>query len=373
MNSQYDAVIPTINPEAGFTRVLNLRESLLKARLPLQEELGALHLLVTEHIPQEPLRSDHRAILEGELYSLDRPYDPRIHRTFEGKLSAMKDRFANMIPAARYLAKKVLLADLCRADTEVDLQPDPRGRLRQLGRRKIGDKPWEVVMGSSQTILTLSQDNESLSQDDRICFPKCFFGLTTGLQEVYDKLSVTYDRLSQEVKTIDDLVRVEAFLDLAGTRLIHPFCDGNGRTFTQHTLLSLAKRGIEVDSYDTVRRMTHGLSKISEMYLAATLGKNRVPFHIGEEEYSELYFSHRYRVEYMERLKAAALGAIERGVNDPTRWIGHAAWQIKSALIIGGFISGTPREVSRIYKETVAMEKVPPGLRERALILIDED
>jgi hypothetical protein len=266
-------LILTSKKREGWRHYLAEIESFLRSPAATSDELKRIHLVMNHHAQAQV----HGAIEEAlymDLYSLDRP-DGLIKSEQFDRIRAKHALHIATVPEPALLSMlRFEFARFCSADAQVDLQVSFAGDLRRIGRRRIGVGEWHDVYASHTNFY----GGPDLSVTP---FPKTFFGVSVGLDALYASLGAKHDalRLDAQSGTLDDRLLVESHLQLIGTRVLHPFWDGNGRTFGGHLLLTLEREGIECrDSNVIDEPLMSTLNSMTEHYLEHTLERSGLEF-----------------------------------------------------------------------------------------------
>lgn len=191
-------------------------------------------------------------------------------------------------------------------------------------------------------------------------------GLSTGLREVYAALCDTHDERMRNAQTLDDQIKAEAFFQIVGTRAVHPFFDGNGRTFLTHLALTLGRFGHPVSDYQTLSRLARGLTTITNQLLERILDDTHVGF-LSELDSMMLNIKLPKRQGHMAKLRAGLDHAIHTNAYD--MYTNAAWWQIKRVLLREGAVQPTDYEKGLFEAEELYFRDYPDA-EQRGLVLI---
>ncbi len=368
----YD-IISSANKEEGWKRYLAELDTLKSLKMPTTDELRFLHKTI---ISQSDLLEIEGAIkdeLINALYILDRkdayekqkemelkmPYSMRLRR----RLNYYED------PQAAFQ----ILQSLCENDTIICLDPKLRGEIRSYGTRRINDAEIETVFASHQTIYAENDERENMMRTGIVQSPQAYYGLSIGLDQVYQALCNKYDTIISEQQNLDGILFAEAFLQVAGTRIVHPFWDGNGRTFGVHLAKTLDTNGIKMREYDLQLQFFPAMTTIVDMFLrdhflpSAGLGL------IEGEYHTAISIDFSFRNRYMTQLRTAIDSLISDGINLEGKFfdvISNQAWQIKRVLIEQGLLKAGLQEEKRLRFENEKLSELPEEERVGKVIFI---
>jgi hypothetical protein len=332
-------LISSEHKEVGWQRYLGSRQTLLDSSLSTSQRLLRIHRTLTEE-EVLPLVKEELEVLKSDLYILDRLTDGKIEDRLSLKEEELEktigDRINNdgLHPSIGLLQfyREALKCrtSLYAENAEINLDMQISGGLRSLGTRTIDDFTERVFGSHTYNCSSPGFD------------PITYFGLTAGLDEVYEALCTKYDELMQENKDadLDVMLMGEAFLNLLGSRVVHPFWDANKRTFATHVASTLESRGVEISEYSQIVSMTDSLNNIGNEFLMEVLKNGRV--HIPENNgYYELRIDPLRRADYMGKLRAEIERAISQGIDvdgDYYKFYLRAAREIKDALTQFGLL-----------------------------------
>lgn len=336
-------LIPSTGKREGWQRFLDARDRFVQQPVPTRHELLQLHELVTPPARFSDMSERGKMEFIGELTFADRPDGDEKFRRAQQELQensppegATLDQF--------YTHVYNVLMELCLRDTRVEPQESFNGVLRQLGVRSIHGQLPHAVYHSHMCVY-----GDGSGQGDII-----YRGLSVELREVYAQLCNTYDTLMNRATTLDEKLAAEAFFQTVGTRPVHPFFDGNGRTFLTHLALTLTRAGFPCSDYDKLLQVSLGLTTITSNFLERLVNDVGIGFMTDPESMLMQIVPERRR-EYMKRLRAGLDEAINF-VRDPncrySMYFASAAWQIKRMLIYDGAVQPQDHE-----KEYIGIER----------------
>jgi hypothetical protein len=353
-------IIPSYGKEEGWKRYVSSLDSLLVARRPASEELKELHRLMTGHLP---VPSAAQLPHKTQLYILDREDGEEkqkiLNERAKPQFEALEgtDDFSEIHDYLMEITN--IYEELCKEDTEIDYKPELIGSLRAYGTRRIkGGEPGTVFASHMCTFDGAGAFGAALAGLP----PPAYYGLSTGLDMVYTALCDKYDQMAQEAGTdFQKALLAESFLQVWGTRVLHPFWDANGRAFAAHLGLTLERHGIEVREWGVARCITADLTALNDDFLHHVLGNAGLGL-INMLDHYKIQLDHALRQEYMGRLKKELEQGIETGLDPQSsywQYIRTAAWIIKKGLHRNGAIRAemlTTKEKAALEKDDALME-----------------
>ena len=255
--------------------------------------------------------------MKQSLVTLDRPDTDRV---FEDFLKiAEKDGEEHPKDSLREHHKRVrhsLTEELLKT-TKITLRPQLKGGLRTFGDRSIQGYPEERnVPASHMLIMASDAEMMMLGMGVDVIYPTAYYGLSVGLPEVYAHLCDTYDAMKPASRALPDLLLREAFFQVLGTRLLHPFWDGNGRAFTGHLAAVLTKENIPF-KLDKLQQASNMLGYVSDSVVELTLKQAKLSLVSDMSEHGPLHLlmlNPFVREDYMTKLRQGITSAIELGV-----------------------------------------------------------
>jgi hypothetical protein len=318
--------------EESFKIYISNLEDLLKKPEPTGAELKKLHNIVTSNLqPSYPFGK----VDLYNMYILDRPDGEEKYLEF-----IEKNSYKGLTPF-EYLEE---YKKICEVDTEVDFNPQIKGEIRILGRRKIKGFPEHNVYRTA--VKTYPTELEIMVKTK----PTAYYMPTPGLDILYNSVCERYDQINKELKraNFDKRLLADSFLQLYGCGVVHPFFDANGRTFGCHLALSLERKGVEIREWGIVAKISERLTSVSEPFLLKVLEDVNLSF-ISGPEHLALNLDYYFRKNYMEKLNLSIQRGLARGVNE--NYVKEATWAIKSVLIEEGVIRGSDEELKQIEED----------------------
>ncbi|MBI2041166.1 MAG: hypothetical protein HYT16_03610 [DPANN group archaeon] len=307
-------IIPSWGKEQGWHSYISSLQDLLAVQQPAASELKRLHILMAGHYASFSLPDSWKEGMETHLYTLDRP---------DGAKEEL--RAANITDLAE---RKRFLRRMCEKDTKINLDVQPVGNLRSYGTRRINGV--EELVFASHTCAFESNTSALFDRDDT----ELYLGLSADLDKVYETLCLKYDNLRREAKTFDGALQAELFLQLWGARVLHPFWDGNGRTFGAHLALMLERQGIQVRDFQDQQGLVRALTSPSDDFLKSVLNNAGLRL-LSVQAVENINVSPSARQNYMKLLRTELERGISAGLNaadEYTRQIKRAAYLVKKEL-----------------------------------------
>jgi hypothetical protein len=370
-------IIPSTGRYEGWQNYLTARSSgfapatadALKEIHQLQS--GSITLALDESLEKSLMR---------ELYTLDRPDGYMKQKlaevTFLGGNSITK--ILNIYgPNGIGDYIRYVLTVMCEQNTEVQYNPVIVGDIRCLGTRKInGYDPELVYLGHACTFGEgVREQFETAAGTPTLINPEAYYGLTLNLHELYTALCVQYDRLMDQAQGIDDVLMAEAFLGFVGTRILHPFADGNGRTFGSHLANTLTNQGIPTTEYDELMKFVPGLTSVTNTFICDYFLPGLKMGLIHGMGHDAIKLNHAFRQKYMKRLRAGIAQLIRQATSPDSGsflFIENSAWQIKRILIRDGHITATEGEKKRLAFEAEQHSDTPEEDRDAIAIILND-
>ncbi|MBI4095553.1 MAG: hypothetical protein HY438_01695 [DPANN group archaeon] len=317
-------------------------------------------LLTTPHATAEELASLHTAMAGHYAFALPQSFKDEAETclfTQDRADGAEKEQLLNKTAGAKSLKeRRRVLRELCEKDTSINYDVQPVGSLRSYGTRRTNGIEEKVF--ASHTCMFTSNASELFGMGA----PEIYLGLSAGLDKVYKSLCTKYENLRNTAKTFDDVLAAEMFLQLWGARIIHPFWDGNGRTFGAHLALTLERQGIKIRKFQDMQGLVESLASLSDTFLNNVI--NDANLHLlSPQEVETLNVNHSARKQYMGALRTAMENGINAGVDTDGKYsaqIRKAAYLVKKYLFKQGFIGED--KLSAVEKTIAGKEKMIQGL-----------
>jgi fido (protein-threonine AMPylation protein) len=285
-------LVPSEGKEQAWETYQQERPRLLRERIPTAELLPALHEIATRHYGALSFSPDALNDLELQLLSLDRPDGRAFFAQVETRALARGED--DLERAIREGASE---------NTSISLNPKVSGALRRLGTRRIEGYPEEEVYAAHTQVF-----------GNGLFVTGMYVGLSDGLGEVYGQLCAKHDELRARATNRRERLLGEAFLQLLGTRVLHPFWDGNGRSFGYHTALTLEREGASPGTYKELARLVRQLAPTNDAFLTNTLNEAGLRI-LHPSEFSRLQVDPEYRESYMGKLRTTLEQNIARGLD----------------------------------------------------------
>jgi hypothetical protein len=363
-------IVRSADKEVGWATYISQLDTLLANPQPASVELRHIHALMTSEAVADLTEDSIQNCFQAQLCTLDRPDGREKSAALKQIYDANTRRYKTMHPYDMFDELTQAYKAICTHETEIQLDVHVPGALRTLGQRRINNGEWHTVYFAH----TCAYDDEhpgSMAVEE--LFPKTYFGLSTNLEKVYGSFCTTYDALrSQAGDSLDEQLLAEAFFSTLGTRILHPFWDGNGRAFAGHALLALERAGIPAREKNPILDAMPALTLITEHFLEYVLATAGLDFIRGNETFS-MYFNHDYRADYMQRLNTKLNTLVQDACNPdtiPIDYYSNAAWQIKKALFNQQLLTPTNQDQRRLTIETNKCAAIPEEDRPKAVILI---
>ena len=339
-------MVPSAGKEVGWNAYLARLGDFLENPRGTNQLLRDIHSAVTQHYNRDTadIPDELRYELETDLYTLDR--EDGDDRFEEWKRSGIMDNFEGDMtenPAAWYAKARKQLREICEKSTDINLDLKIIGEVRQLGTRSIDGAPEESVFYGHTCFYEGFAEGMARAFGATQFPPTAYYGLSRGIDKAYEALCDKYDEVRGQAEDIDGVLMAESFLQLAGTRLLHPFWDGNGRTFAAHLALVLEESGIRVRDYGTAVGLTGKLSDINDSFSKQVLGDSGVSLKQQVEHY---YMSlvPNVRAEHMGSLQKGIEDVISQGISEDGKYFRYyqfAADAIKWQLLVSGLVEPT--------------------------------
>jgi len=229
-----------------------------------------------------------------------------------------KDKNANPLPKNRIYP-------------EVTFQPGNVGVIRTVGKRSNNLGKVETVYAPVVVVMENAIDaNYSLFHNGHLNpLPLSYYPPTVGLDHLFGHLTSTYEKMPDflDSQKRDPNYAKEAFLQLYGVA-IHPFSDGNGRTFAAQLALSMQKRGLNlsINAAQSLIKSNEFSSKRDSLdsltsELVNTLIGSAGLRHIWGPEHLRIQFDPTYRAYYMTALNRTIIRSMREfgTTKDPHR------------------------------------------------------
>jgi hypothetical protein len=361
-------IVSSQNKLEGWKTYAKEIDSFLSKPKPTSEELKITHHLLTSNAVTDMLLCKEDLI--ADLYTLDREDALQKAALLSDNFRKRSHEFNRIANPNEYFAElKRTYKKLCEEDTEIKFDVVIPGELRRLGHRKIKNSEWKTIYHAHTNVY--ENKNPDITDLEEM-MPKTYFGISTGLDKAYTNLCDKYDKLREQGKSLDERLLAEGFLQMIGTRVLHPFWDGNGRVFAGHISLMLEREGIQAKEKSLIDQTTYGLTQLTETFLEHTLESARLGFISGNQHFS-IHFDPKFRNTYMTQLYSTLMNNISNGLNESSKEIdfySNAAWLIKRVLIKNELVEPTILDSKRLRVEDYHLQPIPPEDRNKFLVVI---
>ena len=291
-------LIPNSSKEMQWQKLTSILDKKTPERRPVSIELKLLHRIFSIGAREHLIHEEQKELVRL-MHFVDRP----------------DLDFAGFVELRKKVGKHTCalftlpLTDFQHLLGNVDIQfrPSIRGHLRSYGKRKIHGH-WETVYASHT--FSIGADSESP-------LAPTYYGLSYQLDKSYESLCSKFDKLYVESSTFEQRLLSESFLQLVGTRILHPFWDGNGRTFIAHLTLMLEREGIRIREFEKIMDIAKALSPIQNKFLSKFIEHAGLKPISGENHF-KIHTDMDFRNEYMKKLGAAINAAIAEGLSPVT-------------------------------------------------------
>ena len=172
------------------------------------------------------------------------------------------------------------------------------------------------------------------------------------VEDMYADICTHYDQITSQ-KGLNLFFTGQSYLQILGT-MLHPFVDGNGRTFLAHLALGLHREGVNVKKYETFSKIQTILSAISSK-LAYDIIQNsgyctKDPMFI-----EKLRQDHEMQHKYYTNVNQEFGDLVKLGINNRRAFDNfyvYAGGAIYSTLVDEGYL-----EKPNVEKKTVVISK----------------
>ncbi len=275
-----------------------------------------IHELITPDVTYADLPEEARSDMRSGLLLFDRPDTHRYTQAYREIVSSpdMKDLFMTGNMKGFYAQVQAQLTERMEPLTTITGEPQLKGALRSYGSRQVEGYPEEEHVFAAHTMVMATEMGLAFSSmDSRIIFPDAYYGLSVGLDQVYQKLCDRYDSMPVNTTDRQSVFAREAFFQLLGTRVLHPFWDANGRTFAAQLVTSLQKQGYSDATTDRAMQASEELAPIADKMVETVLRNAQLSLVTDRDQ--PLHLSVRFNVamrnSYMTLLRQEIEHAIE--------------------------------------------------------------
>lgn len=290
-------LIPNSSKELQWNKFTSILDKKTPRRRPSSSELRLLHRIFSIGA-REYMLKDQKEDITRLMYFIDRTDINSM------QMEPLREKAGSVSLALLTLPLDDFKQALGHLD--IDFKPSIRGHLRSYGTRRINGH-WERV-NASHTFLMEETDDP---------LPKAYYGLSPGLSEMYSSLCNRYDLLISQSANFEEKLLAESFLQLIGTRILHPFWDGNGRTFIAHLTLFLEREGIRIREFEKIMDVAKALSPIQNELLARFIAHAGLEPIQGDNHF-RIHLDLDFRAQYMAKLRRAVNNAINEGIGPGT-------------------------------------------------------
>lgn len=225
--------IRSANKTVGWRCYEREKPSFLSRPEATRRELMRLHEVICA--PSETPSNEVRRIdFRSQLAMHERPDAAEIERRFKPHY----EKITRRVPHEHVFPFlfDAFMASVPPAFAELVVLETLSGHLRQFGKRSLNGGAWETVYAPHTCEFVNNITGASV----------WYVGLSKGLDEIYALLCDSFDAKMRAAKTQEDRLAALLEFNLVGVRLVHPFWDGNGRTFSAHSDLWLERLGIRL-------------------------------------------------------------------------------------------------------------------------------
>ena len=365
-------MIPSIGKEAGWTNSRLEYKNLRSPNISTSERFLRLHELATSPATTEPLPTLIVNIFEWYLYIADRTDVDEKAQAFRERMAIRNSLLLPgqvMSQSEQYRDMLREFAEVCKEGTEVTIDTGLSGKLRSFGTRTINGMGPETVYSSHQCIYPTEREKELMERGNLI-LPTSFYGLSVGLDEVYERFCAKYDKAVASSETLDDRIRAEAFFQVLGTRSIHPAWDGNGRAFLAHLGYTLDELGIPIKDYGLMGQFVPGLTRVTDALVDQNLSDAGLTLISGNDHFN-MEFNPHFRRQYMEKLKQQLMKVIGHGTDEEgpyNEFFYNGWWQIKRVLIANDLVEPSEEDEKLLKMIENFFETLPEDQRDPSRI-----
>ncbi len=328
-------LIPSARKQEGWQAFSAQMPYMMKNPKDTAAELKYIHRALNSHydltlhpfVEQEMIR---------DLYILDRPDAEEMDKKSVEVLKKIGKlpNIEHMHPMQSFMIYREKITEICKENTEIKFNPTLIGELRSFGTRKIDDYPEETVYCSHTCVFSSAAEDFAITTGVHPFPPTSYYGLSVNLDKTYQKFCDKYDAIIKESDSFEEKVLAQGFLQSLGTRTIHPFFDGNGRTFGAQLALTLNRHEVDLKDYETVALVGNELTNNTNNLLKEVLKSAELDF-ISDSWHFTIKMAQRSRADYMSRLNGAINEAIELGIEPEGKYysyISNAAKIIESTV-----------------------------------------
>jgi len=211
-----------------------------------------------------------------------------------------------------------------------------RGHLRQNGTIQVGQEPEKAVFAPHLKPYSTAETEE------------VYVGVTQNLDTLFGDFCDQADQHLAKASTLDEKLKAISYMQLWGSSTIHPFFDGNGRTFGAKMVLDLNRAGFALKAIPGLPELAdlkpelekNLLSTIGPHFASTFLDQSEIGL-IPAEEVATLVETPEFFKAYMAQLAASIRVGFEAGPNAPGyvgQFIEASAHLLKMVLSRDGHI-----------------------------------
>ncbi len=370
-------LIPSTGKAEGWTNCRLEYKNLMDANIPTSERLLRLHELATSPATTQPIPTSFVDAFEWYLYISDRNDVDEKAQAFRERMEIRNSLLLPWQVKSQFDQYKDMLrefAEICKEGTEVTIDTIVSGKLRSYGTRTINGQGPETVYASHQCIYPTEREKELMEQGNPI-LPTSFYGLSLGLDKVYERFCAKYDEAVASSKNLDDRIQAEAFFQVLGTRSIHPAWDGNGRAFLAHLGYTLEQVGIPIEEYKIMEQFVPGLTRVTDELVRQNLSDAGLTL-ISGDDYFKMEFNPAFRRQYMKKLKQQLTTIIDHGTDKEGphyELFYNGWWQIKRVLIDNDLVEPSEEDKKILKMMSEFLATLPEDQRDPSRIRLYVD
>lgn len=314
--------------EVGWANFLHVLPRFLANPRASKVEIPILHRIATSGTKHPPLPEDARRTAM-ELMIANEICKTR-EETYALVDALRKNKFSNRRGGIRVGGKSG------QVDLKYQTSMVLRGQLRQNGRIQVGQEPEKPVFAPHIKPYFSPGLNE------------VYIGVTENLDKLFEDLCDQADRHFAEAATPEEKLKAITYMQLWGSSTLHPFFDGNGRTFGAKMVLDLNRAGFPVSAVPGFPELAD-LKPEMEKNLLANVGPHFTNVFldqsgiglIPERDAALVMETPAIFKEYMSQLASSIRTGFEAGPNAPGyvgQFIGASAHMLKLALSRDGHV-----------------------------------
>lgn len=296
----------------------------------------------------EPLSSEGKAVgLSNFLNTLDRflvsPRPSKVELPIIHRIATSGADHGVLPPEVRQHAMEVMLAEeLCASRAEFhDMVASIRSNgfssekgsldVRHKNERKIVNYRTTVLRRGhirQNGVIQVNKGPEKASFASHVKpyitgdLRESYIGLSTNLDLIFNDLCDAADAHMAAAETLEEKLKAITFMQLWGSSVVHPFFDGNGRTFGAKLLLDLNRMGLPAKTIPGLPELADLRPEVKEN-MFASVGPYFTQIFLEQSELGLIPAEEsRFFIEspdlikpYMERLERSIRTGFEAGPN----------------------------------------------------------